>query len=417
MACSFPQSQLIINCQNDLNLYNEFEYVVTQAQTMGDEQQRPRIVIKKESIQATTQNGERLVITAADLFPRAAKYPLEVLQQTPPKHPFEVEPLLQLLNERFQITHEQIASVIKPHISSNPDDLEIWETQQIVGRREQYPNEPIIGYLVRMLYEESFSVDQNPNAWSLILHKSSAGLTPGGLLSHFAQLGPSEDLQKILSTQPTGNTLQRAYVNWMTDPATGVIITDPTRIKEIESNFRELADAVIRITRSRDQGIGMDYFRINGFRILDHLKKYFRFTEKDENQEKTPPEQSENENKVIPREDLNSIGFRVIRLLASTPEFLNPVKDREFLTKLGVTHSTPLSVLQVQRMVWSRCQPLFGFVGSGRELGEVEENALRLLLEMRFHPEFQVFYRYFSPSGYFNETNENTVVGATKNED
>lgn len=379
------------------------------AHTMGDEKPRPRIVITAADVERAQQIPDRLVITAADINPSAAKFPVEILQNSPPPHPYETEPLWTMLENDYGISDEQIQKVTKPRISNNPDDLEIWESQQIVGRREKLPYESEEGYLVRELYEASFSVNQNPGA-SLVLHLSSAGLTPGGLLSHFANFGPGEELQKILDTAPSGNTLEEAYKKWMTDPATGEKITDPEKIRKIENDCIQLADAIIRITQSRDQMRMYGPMTTNGFRILKRLKEGTQAKQnpstndfqEEQGQHDTPNVPTTNTARVVP-DDFNSIGFRVIRLLVSTPEFLAPVEDQAFLQKLGVTHKNPVTVMQAHAMVWSRCQPLFGFVGSGREMGEQEKKALQLLLEMRFHPEFQVFYRYFSPSGYIND--------------
>ncbi|MBP9700249.1 hypothetical protein KBD71_03115, partial [Candidatus Woesebacteria bacterium] len=382
-------------------------------QTMGDEKPRPQIVIRREDVLALQPKAEKLVITAADLNPRAAKYPVEILQQSPPLHPFESDPLRTMLEDDYGISAEQIQKVTKPQISNNPDDLEIWESQQIVGRRENLPYESDEGYLVRILYEESFSVNQNPGQW-VVLHLSSAGLTPGGLLSHFTYSGPLDEFMKIIATAPSGNTLEEAYKQWMTDPATGEKITDPDRIRKIENDCIQLADAIIRITQSRDQMRGFGFNAQNGFSIVERLagrskakkKSTTNGVEEERLQDHTPEIHATIKTHLVP-DDLNSVGFRVIRLLVITPEFLAPIKDQAFLKKLGVIHSNPVTVMQAHAMVWDRCQSLFGFVGSGRAMGEQEKKALQLLLEMRFHPEFQVFYRFFSPSGYLSEVNEN----------
>ncbi len=350
--------------------------------TMGDEKSKPHIVLTHADLEKPQPENERIVLTAADLNPRAAKYPVEILQQKPPQHPFEREPLNSILKSMYDISSENIASVTKPRISNHPDDLELWESQQIVGRRERYPLEPDDGYLVRMLYEEAFSVNQNPSL-SSVLHKSSAGLTPGGLLSHFASFGPSNELRQVLDTQPSGATLQEAYQLWTTDPETGKDYDDPTKIAIANSKFIQLADAVIQITKSQDKLGSIVFNRLTGYHVLQRLKEG-----------------------VLPPEDLNTIGFRVFKMLLVAPEFLSPVSDRDFLKKLGVTHTNPIAVMQAHAMVWRKCKPLFDFVGSGREMREQEITALALLLSMRFHPEFQVFYRYFSPSGYLNENNE-----------
>lgn len=178
-----------------------------------------------------------------------------------------------------------------PALSNNPDELESWEVEQIRKRKARKPQlESKLRYLSRLLYEELFSVNQNPDKTPPILFQGVAGMTPGGLISHFYSLSiiNSASVEGVVSTKPKGTTLAEAVANL--------------------DNFRQanqLIDIVVECTYPLRIGVSSVGRPPLGsiHRILSTGGKY--------------------------RQEFDSVGFRLIRMLVETPEMMEPIEDIE----------------------------------------------------------------------------------------
>lgn len=305
-----------------------------------------------------------ITITLADLDPIAARYPKELLLSSPPEHPFDKTEIRKILQEQFGISSEQLQTVTKPKLSAEPDEMELWETQHIVARREKMVQlESDFRYLVRTLYAESFSVDQHPEG-RFQLYKGSSGFTPGGLLSHFGLLLSSAGhLEKAVEWQLSGSTLAEFY-----SFAKG-------RQPEFSNQlFLDLLMIVIKCTHSRDQvrfGLPLEP------RILQQIKQ----------------------GQAYPV-DLDAIGFRLLSMIAQNPEMAAKVEDPQLIELLGIPSRHSINRAQVLYYAWEKSSVLFDYVGYGGDPSVKVIEALQVLLKVRFHPEMQIFYQHFSPSGY-----------------
>src|SRR4030067_2575187 len=90
-------------------------------------------------------------------------------------HPFEDKYFLEVIKKYAPEYIDRLKDTARPGISDNPDELESWEAGQIGRRKKQLPYESDYGYAVRVLYEETFSVNQFPKK----PFKESNGLTVG----------------------------------------------------------------------------------------------------------------------------------------------------------------------------------------------------------------------------------------------
>jgi hypothetical protein len=102
-------------------------------------------------------------------------------------HPFDIPDFRSYLVAVAPEYAELVATANRPDISDQPDELERWEAGCILARKAKFDYEPNELYLRHLLYEETFSVNQNPvSAQSF---RGSHGMTPGGLISHCYQEG------------------------------------------------------------------------------------------------------------------------------------------------------------------------------------------------------------------------------------
>jgi hypothetical protein len=102
-------------------------------------------------------------------------------QKTSTEHPFTNPKFIAVVQKYAPEYTDKLAEAEKPTISEHPDELEAWEAEQIEKRKQQLPYESDFSYAIRVLYEETFSVNQFPEK----SFKGSNGLTVGGLISHF----------------------------------------------------------------------------------------------------------------------------------------------------------------------------------------------------------------------------------------
>lgn len=127
-------------------------------------------------------NTEKLVIEFSDL---GHAYDLSDSDRSLASgtHPFHEPGFRAYLDATFPDFVESVDTATRPSISDKPDELEHWESERILARKSRRSYESAEMYLRRLLYEETFSVNQNPG--SLQSFRGSYGMTPGGLISHY----------------------------------------------------------------------------------------------------------------------------------------------------------------------------------------------------------------------------------------
>src|SRR3990167_9511385 len=87
------------------------------------------------------------------------RQPDEILKPEDWIHPFDHPPFRAYLEAEFPDLTQRIDTAHRPTISVQPDELEAWEVEQILLRRKRASFETDYAYLMRLLYEETFSVN------------------------------------------------------------------------------------------------------------------------------------------------------------------------------------------------------------------------------------------------------------------
>lgn len=287
-------------------------------------------------------------------------------------HPFDDPNLAVQLTDTVADFGEVEASSVRPEISDNPDDFELWESAVILRRRERIPGEGARGYLQRWLYEEAFSVTQFPSETAKSLTPRwphQGGMTPGGLASHyyltqrlFSGEGRTMDIL-VEDIDWSGRNLHEVFSRLEQDGA------DKSILQSVHS-------ALTSMYAQRGLGGSMVSFR-------DVLDDYYSDADP----------------------FLDSISLRLLQMLWSTPEMREEVEDPELVERFpdnGRTLGKPNRVELLLR-AWTASQPLLTPEGTYNKSEDPEVlKALNDLLYFRTHPETQVFFRYLSPSGYIN---------------
>lgn len=306
----------------------------------------------------------QITILGQEESPAEGKFEAPLYQDS---HPFEDRGFREFLQREFPDLTIDFAQVQLPGISVHPDELELWEVDQIKQRKSRKPPwESELRYLSRLLYEEFFSVDQNPGMPTPVIFRGVAGITPGGLISHFYSPNSigGATLENVVLAAPKTSTLGEA------------VRTDPDF-----HNWRNLINTAVECTWPTIIG------RANMFR------PNFASIERKISLGQPYPEQ------------LDSVGYRLIRMLVEMPAMMDPIEDVELRKMVNPRFpERPMSKIVFIRKLWEHSQPLLTDSGTYDDPNKPEvKKILRDLLIARTHPELQIFFRYFSPSGYINQ--------------
>lgn len=287
-------------------------------------------------------------------------------------HPFEREDLLDIVRKYAPEYVERLKAVTRPQLSSNPSDMEKWEAEQIVRRKKLFYGESNFNYLVRVLYEETFSVNQFPEH----PYKESNGLTPGGLISHYLCMDTINGVGAldVAKYDLAKETLLEALKN--------------------EPDYRR-KEALLRFASEITYPWRLGFFNPIGsreFLIISRLDKF------------------------KPSDELETYGYRLLKMLKGTPELRQPIKDEGLRNFIGLHPSSEMALASGVSSIWHKLGkapgPLFTENGMYKVIFDDEKpsqeviDALKNLLFVRTHPDLQVIYRYFSPSGYLTSQNK-----------
>lgn len=289
---------------------------------------------------------------------------LEELLKLP--HPLEQHSeLLELVTKYFPGKgYEQLlADAIKPGISDDPDELERWEAQAILERKQKMPNDFGIAYLIRLLYEETFSIQQFQDS-----KFGSEGKTIGGLLSHhlFKIITNGISISTITDLELKEKTYEKEFVRLVS-----------------EAKWADMEKFSIIITQL---AFPTNYFiseRAN--QIRRHLLRT------------RLPYASEN---------MELDGYRMMKVIKLYPQLLEKNGDPKLLDILRISY--PENLLMLLNKLWGilgRVPGVFFEEKSFYKITVTEDllEGLEKLIQFRIHPDTQILYQFLSPSGYIND--------------
>lgn len=303
------------------------------------------------------------------------------LENIDSRHPLERIEVKDYIEKNFPEFAERFKSATKPRISSNPNLLEEWESARIIkGRDTRYlQSDTPLRNLVRGLYAESFSVSQSFTA-SDLSHEDkdeslnpmnkrqlngSQGITLGGLVSHYTK--PYEKAEDFPEIPKEARDINEAL----------------DLLRKKDTPWMELQEFVKRIVEiyHRREGIRQGFER----RMRDTTIRRVLEGDTYDNY-------------------IEIVGFRLLALFANNPSMLENVTDEALLTTYGYRPEAKISCAGMFARAWEHAASLNTFLESGNEeLSDLEKDGLNKLLFLRTHPEMQIFYKFFSPSGGINE--------------
>lgn len=316
--------------------------------------------------QAKMQTGEFdiHIIGTEEISQEENNLSLEELLALP--HPLEQHPeLVQLVEKLFPEKNysKLLLEATKPEISNSPDELELWESEVILKRKQKLPNDFGLAHLIRILYEETFSVRQFQDT-----KLGSEGPTPGGLLSHHVLFGRVDEVsvESIQEIEILENTFEAEFQRLVAanDYATLRIFTTLVTEMAFPSNYfipghaHRMREMMLR----KKQYIHSDY--------------------------------------------LETYGFRTVKMMSLHPEFIAEVVDQSLLEICNFNKPEPFVFLL--RRLWGILGitpgPFFAEGGFYKTIENQELiTALEKLIQFRIHPQTQLLYKYISPSGYINQ--------------
>jgi hypothetical protein len=281
----------------------------------------------------------------------------EQVKQPSFTHPFDDPSFKEFLGNEHPGFLERTENSYRPQTSESVDELEVWEAEQIESRKQRSPHETEELYLRRLLYEETFSVNQQPDIDPPVTFQGVAGMTPGGLISHF---------------------YPRYVVN-------GASLSDTLDMPELD--MPNLAEALSAASQRRKLATIistiMQPYAMTGIRGYDsRLAKSI-------------------ETGAGLTKEHNSVAFRMLKMFRSAPEMMEPVEDMQ-LQATFVSHDKPIARVELIVRAWEESQVILpnGYY-TPAETPEVK-SAVDNLFMLRTHPEMQTFFEYLSPSGYIN---------------
>lgn len=282
------------------------------------------------------------------------------------QHAFDDPALLRIVERYAPEYIQSMKTCARPALSRNPDELEQWEAKQVLLRKERLTDESDYAYLVRVLYEESFSVQQIRD----VFFRGSGGFTPGGLISH----GFINRLE-TLGTDPeplviSGSTLREALER-----------------ESSYTNRRRIVELVFDCTypyRFGEQGLSGG--SVSWTNVMRRIQR--------------DPAQA------YP-EDVDALGFRLLRLMMQAPWLMNDITDEESRKRFGFDDGHRLTLARAVYLYWEVASKLVLPTGYfvPEDVSGADER-LKLLLELRTRPELAVVYRYLSASGCLNSLAE-----------
>ena len=303
---------------------------------------------------------------------------IQYSELTPKKTPVDTEhaflkpDFLLFLEKNFPELIDRVKSSTFPKISESPNDLEQWESELILKRKQKMEIESNWAYLARLLYEETFSVNQNPDFTNPPMKMDMCGVTAGGLISHFMFRGSTNGvtLESIVEqiSQYTFSSLKEFIADFK---------------KHNPDNYlNKLSDVLDVIIKCVENGSIMPR------RFPLNLKK----------------ELIENSNENKSYGAFESIGFRLLAMLCAEPEMLNEVVDENLKTRFKLNPNAEISRAELIIHAWYKSQAILTKTGTFAYTDQENvKEAIKNLLYLRTHPEMQVFYKFLSPSGYINE--------------
>lgn len=286
--------------------------------------------------------------------------------QRTPRHAFD-EPEFRSFLEQ---SHPEFCGLIdlasRPSISSRPDELEQWEAERILQRKQRFSYEEPEMFLRRLLYEEMFSVNQRPDLEPPDTLHGVAGMTPGGLISH----------------NYPGYTNRRFTLE---DALELDETSEPTLIQALQE------------VHQRNQLQAQDLFEVAHSMVYPDILS-----------DPTHPfarrrifERGLNGN--VP-DRYETVAYRMMKMLRAAPEMMGVVQDKDLQARFTAP-TTEISRARLLVLAWHNSQSLLpdGYYTSA-DTSEVRA-AVDNLLAFRTHLEMKVFFKFLSPSGYINDSN------------
>lgn len=293
-------------------------------------------------------------------------------------HPLEQFPvLLDLVDTYFPDKgyRKLLLECSKPSISDAPDEMEEWEAEVILRRKqpleiEQFTGQPGIPYLIRLLYEETYSVRQFQGS-----KNGSEGITLGGLLSHH-YFGDSTDGVSI-------NTIAELDLPYQTFEEAFLMLAAQDDYK----TFEKLVTLVTEI------GFPKRYFLPgHSFRMRQNLLR---------------------NKKYIKSDVMENMGYRMVKIINENQELLDKIDEKNFNSLIKFPFDA--TFIQALYYMWGQLSKrLFNDGGYYKtEITTELLEALEMLILLRTNPQNQILYKYLSPSGYINsqktkETQQNS---------
>jgi hypothetical protein len=302
------------------------------------------------------------------------------LSKTDTTHAFDREAFLIFLHNQFPDLAQQIADAVRPQMSSSPDELEMWESTRILKRKDRFSNETDWAYLIRLLYEEMFAVNQAPNMTNPPMMGGVPGLTIGGLVSHFyrSRLQNGILISQILDYNFSGRTMHQA-INAIKE-------SDAMQTDSPLRHLRMFMQSVQYLSQRNDSSPLMNWEVLRSGPISDQV-----MIGKSDSYKNRYPE-------------LDSVGYRLLALLKKEPSFQVMVQDKDLQKLVGVDETRDINRAELLVVAWHYFQRIFKVVGVGitDPTDEVRELVKKMLV-FRTHREMAIYFKYFSPSGYLNE--------------
>lgn len=301
------------------------------------------------------------------------------LSQINTTHAFDRPEFIEFFETEAPVFLDRIQEAVRPGQSSHADELEKWEGAWILKRKDIKGSEDKLQYLIRLLYEEFFSVNQNPGK-NPPEFNGSYGMTPGGLISHFyspIQID-NQSVKSVVELPFQGKTLREAIDSLTT--------SDDLEGRKQRSSFVGL---VYENTYENDS-----FNTLGRMRMRDSMDKAFRDEE------------------FVYLKEMDSLGYRLLAMLKAEPEMIEPVADQKLLERFGVKRAISRAEFIVK--IWGLfSRDVFTKNSTYRHMDEGEaKEVISYLLTVRTHPELQIFFKYLSPSGYVNDwlNSDNTKV-------
>lgn len=293
----------------------------------------------------------------------------ESLRESFNGHPLDNPKVIKIIEQYALDFLEKIKTCTRQKLSAKPDDLEKWETEAIIQRQRKYTYETDYGYVLRILYEELFSMNQ----WrgeKKEPFQGSLGMTTGGLISHLICL----------------------------DTINGASMLRPRHLPQIDTiPFEEW----IQSENFIQQKVVLTF-------LLHELFEDPRYQGVNENQLiGMMRKNTDSENAHLCR----SGAFRLLQILTNYKEFVTPITDPVLRKIIQIQNDKRVVHLgECIRSIWKSCAFI---VPNGHYLSEDDDKnhrALNYLLLLRTHPELQILFRCYSASGLVNELGPNLHV-------